>query len=167
MGKSYKGGYLHLSNKFNSHIKKDFQKSRRKNKKINCQSEVKSWNNDCCDNNSVLTRNVARLRANTFKSYMAHPYKIGYSMNTHVTFDKIVGYVYAGSRFGNSDTSSGIPEEFKLSSIKEQLDMLSQELKNLGREDEYLQHVNRLRKQLKRREAIGYFRGHNKNKQFI
>jgi hypothetical protein len=162
MGKSYKGGYLHVSDRFNRHIKKSLRKSTRSDIKYDCHSEVRSWNDDCNGKNSNLTKNTAKLSSNVRITDLSHPYKIGYCLNTHVTLDEIVHYTYAGCSVGRSDTHKGIPEQFKTSNNEEQLDMLLEELNTLW-DKEYTSDINKLKKQLKRRGTFGYFRGHNKD----
>lgn len=174
MGKTFKSGYMSLAHSFNSSLY-NFQcekKSNRRKRKIALKNDCKWIVNDS-NKSEVLNMTISNLAVKNNKN-IKRPSKIGYCANSAESYTIIVNKILPNYSMGNHNGLSWVYEEervmfeddfqFKNLNETEKIEYLIEKEKNKNSKWNYLYELNNMKKQLKRRGAIGYFKGHNKDK---
>ena len=174
MGKTFKSGYMSLGHSFNSLY--NFQckkKANRRKRKIALRNDCKWIANDC-NKSEVLNMTISNLAPKNTEN-IKRPSKIGYCANSGVSYIRVVNKILPNYSMGNNHNGlSWVYEEerimfeddfqFKNLNEKDKIEYLIEKEKNKNSKCNYLYELNNMKKQLKRRGAIGYFKGHDKDK---
>lgn len=153
MGKTFKHGYMSLGHSFNSLHNFQCKKKtdRRKRKHL--------FRNDCnwiardCDLSEKINMSITNLapkNANNKK-----PYKIGYCPNTSNSYSQIKNNILSSIQKQTNIQFVNLNEHEKLEYL------LKEECKK-NEKMTYFADIINMKKQLKRRGKIGYFKGHNR-----
>ena len=161
MGKTFKHGYMILQHSFNSHSRHRIDKKNYRQKKRNLTNSdfrilYYEYNYD-----SIYLSNKKYC---IHKKYLLRkPPKIGYCFNTHNNLNDYSNIIYPKFTIGDNKLSREIPTSFKNFEEYKKINILIDEMENI---ENYYNYVKigliNMKKQIKRRGKIGYFKGHYK-----
>lgn len=150
----------HSFNSLSNHqyAKKKYRRQKRIQQKFDCNSLYSEYNDDYV--------RLSNKKIDT-KGFQRKPHKIGYCCNTSENLSDFQNDIYPSFTwsFKNKDLSRILPVGFKNLDEKEKLEIMTIELDYL--EDRWYKNIKigikDMRKQIKRRGKIGYFKGHHKD----
>jgi hypothetical protein len=163
MGKTFKSnGYLPLEHSFGS--LKEHQCQKRKNIH-NKKMLSNNYFNYCVSELEHSNVNMTAHFKNKIEIFVPRtPNKIGNCLNTTTTINDVFYNLLFNYSIGMDSTSPSYRDEFINMSEFEKLELANQYNIMDGRQENYklAKDINKMKIQLKRRNKIGYFKGHDK-----
>jgi len=173
MGKTYKSGYMSLHHSFNSLYNFQCKKKENRRKRKLLYKKTCYWMINDCDKTEILNMSITNLSPKTSYNNIKRPYRIGYCTNTNITYQEIINDNLPNEildsiscKYENHKKMFDQYIYFKNLNENEKIDYLINNIKTEKKNihpcycnvDSY--HLNNIKKQLKRRGNIGYFKGH-------